>query len=151
METDRTTAGQATSTAYTYAFEIKKVYPLRLPTPLLHLRSPKKLSYANPSARHTLRLSLHTDMPELLTWQQHVDETGAGIVTVAPSSTVALRLVFEPLHARRGGGGSALGQPGGQKVEARLWLHNEGTAENEECILFVIDYYAAPQQQLAAG
>ena len=111
----------------------------------------KKLSYANPSARHTLRLSLHTDMPELLTWQQHVDETGAGLVTVAPSSTVALRLVFEPLHARRGGGGSALGQPGGQKVEARLWLHNEGTAENEECILFVIDYYAAPQQQLAAG
>jgi Ca2+-binding EF-hand superfamily protein len=115
---------------YGFAYAVKKVYELSLERASRH---PKRLPYRN-TTDAALTLSLHTDYPSLLSFAMP-----RPTLSVPPQGHATLRLVFEALP-RQGGGRS---KGGNAKVDIRLWLHNEASGDNEECLLFRVSYCAA--------
>ena len=117
-------APSATSTSgpqgvYGYRYVVKKTYSVAVGNTTAHS---KRLGYKNAYA-DPLRLSLHTDQPELL-------KIPKLLYVIQPQQREALRLQFEP-------------KPRGllqQYAQIRLWVHNEATDANEECVVFNVSY-----------
>ena len=97
-----------------------------------------------------MHLSLHTDSPALLTLPQR-----SGIV-IPPMGSARLRLRFEmpPTRLQAQIAAVAAGRrapPGGSTEKVRLWVHNEATNQNEECLVFAVCYLTDFESQIAAA
>jgi len=55
---------------------------------------------------------------------------------IGPGEQGVLKMSFEPRPQKVSG----LAEP---QLQIRLWIHNESTDENEECILFNLNYLSA--------
>lgn len=113
---------------YSHPYTVKQTY-----TVTVHQRQEvhaKRLQYQNPYGE-TLRLSLVTDKPELLTLP-------TSVYTLGPLEAVKLSLEFEPHPRQIHANGSAGDVTHHDQV--RLWVHNESAARNEECLVFNCRY-----------
>ena len=108
----------------------------------------KRLGYQN-SYAEDLRLSLHTDNPQLL-------QLPKLLYVIGPQQREGLRVNFQPkprtmvrhcchyrcAFPRQSNDCVAFAScvQAEQHAEVRLWVHNERTDENEECIVFHVTY-----------
>jgi hypothetical protein len=110
---------------YGFPFTVKKTYTVGVK---IGRRLTKRLGYTNPYT-HELRLTLHTDQPKML----HLPKL---LHVIPPGEKTQLRLEFEPRPQRV----DNVAEP---QLQIRLWVHNEGSGENEECIAFNLSYLTA--------
>ena len=98
---------------YGYRYTVKKVFAMGMRKEQRHT---KRLGYQNPYTED-LRLSVHTDQPQLLTLPKLT-------YVIPPQQRESIKLQFEPKPRNRAE----------SSAQVRLWIHNENTDQNEECV-----------------
>eukprot|EP01047_Picozoa_sp_COSAG01_P041115 COSAG01_NODE_3508_length_5989_cov_5.088115_4_plen_144_part_00 len=114
---------------YGYRYVVKKVYSLSVRRDGAHS---KRLGYHNAYSQ-PLRLSLHTDCPSLVSLPKL-------LYVIPPQQRESLRLKFEPKPR-------AMAE---NTAQIRLWVHNELTDTNEECLVFNVSYLTDFEASMAA-
>jgi hypothetical protein len=151
------------SELYGYPYMVTKTYPIQIRAPSsassssssssgsrLHGAKLKRLSYSNAATREALRLTLHTDRPDLLDFGTPAEPRS--LYVIPGGHDVALQLMFLMPVVDGHSSSQAAAHPHRElRCVIRLFLHNEVADRCEECLEFHMRYVLGPVELRRGG